>query len=279
MNPYISIVTVSLDAAATIDDSLLSVARQRAEFEFEHICVDGGSKDGTRALIDRRARQFSRIHRIFEPDRGIFDAMNKGLAASRGEYVLYLNADDFLVTEDTLARAMRDTAPGRTGNPDLILGDATMGIQGRFGFWRHRRVPPFLDRLRETGCYPVHQGQFTKRSLLTAIGGFDASQRLAADVNQFYDFDRMLRPTMRLLRFDVAFMQADGAANAGVRAMAQGTAEIYRAQARTRGRRKAAAMVAVKTLQSLSELRFGRCPQRRWFGRAPDDATSATPAS
>ena len=146
MDPFVSVVTVSLNAAATIGDTVASVALQRADFAIEHICVDGGSSDGTRLIIEQWARSRP-LKLVFEPDAGIFDAMNKGLRCARGEYVLFLNADDFLVRPDSLATALRGLLPGRTGNPDLIVGNVCMGELGTRGFWRHRRVPRLLGRL------------------------------------------------------------------------------------------------------------------------------------
>src|SRR5208282_1965968 len=69
--PLISIVTVALNAASSIEDTIASVSAQQVDFAVEHICVDGGSVDGTRAIIDRCASAV-RIVRIFEPDSGIF---------------------------------------------------------------------------------------------------------------------------------------------------------------------------------------------------------------
>jgi glycosyltransferase involved in cell wall biosynthesis len=261
----LSIVTVSLNAAATIERTLASVALQQLDFGVEHICVDGGSSDHTRAIIDRWALRDPRIIRIYEPDNGIFDAMNKGLRAAQGEYVLFLNADDFLVARDTLALTLAGCALGGAGNPDLILGDAVMGRIGQIGFWRHRRVPRQLGRVRGFGMYPVHQAQFSKRSLLEAVQGFDARLRLAADVNMYYDLERRFRPSTRLVGVDVAFMQAGGAANAGMKAVCLGSFEIYRHLSAEVGGAKAALMVSVKTLQSISEIRFGRCPHECWF--------------
>jgi glycosyltransferase involved in cell wall biosynthesis len=261
----LSIVTVSLNAAATIERTLASVALQEGAFGVEHICVDGGSSDDTRAIVDRWALLNPRIMRIYEPDKGIFDAMNKGLGASRGEYVLFLNADDFLVASDTLTCALAGCVHGCTDNPDLIVGDAVMGKVGRVGLWRHRRVPRLLGRVRGFGMYPVHQAQFTKRRLLEAVQGFDARLRLAADINQYYDLERRFLPSTRLVGADVAFMEAGGAANAGVKAVCRGTFEIYRHLSAEVGSAKAALMVFVKTLQSVSEIRFGRCPHDHWF--------------
>jgi glycosyltransferase involved in cell wall biosynthesis len=265
LNPFISIITVSLNAEATIEDTLASISLQQCSFDIEHICVDGGSTDRTRAVVNAWAQRAGHIRRIYELDHGIFDAMNKGLRAAKGEYVLFLNADDFLVAPDTLAKAMGAVRPGDERNPDLIAGDVSMGVPGGHGLWRHRRAPRTLARVRGTGLFPIQQGLFAKRQLLEQAGGFDARLKLGSDVNLFYDLERKINPTTHLLRADVAFMRAGGAANAGLRAAWLGTREIYAHLVPTRGVVRSAIMVLVKTLQSLSELRYGRCRHGRWF--------------
>lgn len=263
MQPLVSIVTVSLNAAQTIADTLASVAEQAAEFETEHIVVDGGSSDATRTIIDRWAAQSSRVRRIYEADTGIFDAMNKGLRVARGEYVLFLNADDFLAARNILARALEGVRPGAPDGPDLITCHVSMGRLGYSGLWRHRRVPRLLGRL--PGLFPIHQGQLIKRVLLAQLGGFDAHMRLASDVTFYYDLERRFRLKVRRLDEDLTFMRAGGAANAGLGAIVLGSKEIYRHLVPTRGVATAAAMVCIKSLQSLLELRYGKCPHERWF--------------
>jgi glycosyltransferase involved in cell wall biosynthesis len=272
--PLLSVVTVSLNAAASIADTIASVAMQQVDFGLEHICVDGGSVDATRSIIDGWAARSGRIVRIYEPDSGIFDAMNKGLRAAKGEYVLFLNADDFLVAANTLARVMSGVSPGAADGPDLIVGDVSMGELGRAGLWRRRRVPRLLGRLRGCGLFPLHQGQFTKRRLLNAIGGFDATLRFSSDVLQYYDLERRFRPSMRVVRTDVAFMRAGGTSNAGLKAMYRATKEFYKRLARTYSPLRAAVMVTIKTLQSATEVRLGRCPHARWFAAAIDSQRS-----
>jgi glycosyltransferase involved in cell wall biosynthesis len=265
MDLLLSIVTVSLNAEATIERTLASVALQEVDFGVEHICVDGGSTDRTRTIIDQWGLRSSHILRIYERDRGIFDAMNKGLRAARGEYVLFLNADDFLVARNSVALALAGCIFGGAGNPDLIVGDAVMGRIGRVGFWRHRRVPRSLGRIRGFGMYPVHQAQFSQRRLLEAVEGFDPSLRLAGDINQYYDLERRFKPSTRLVGADIAFMEAGGAANAGLGAVYRGSLEIYRHLSERVGGARASLMVLIKTLQSVSEVRFGRCPHEMWF--------------
>ena len=275
MGPFISVVTVSLNAEATIEDTIVSVFRQDATFSVEHICVDGGSNDATRNIIDGCVGKGIPIQRIYEPDRGIFDAMNKGLRAARGEYVLFLNADDFLAAPNTLAMAMESLTPGSPRNPDLVVGNVSMGRLGRNGIWRHRRVPKLLGRLRGCGLFPVHQGQFTKRCLLEAVGGFNARLRLSSDVIQFYDLERKFRPSIRFVRADVAFMRVGGASNEGLRVMYFATVEFYKHLRSSYSSFRATGMVIVKTLQSFMELRFGRCPHVRWFASAMGDSAAS----
>jgi glycosyltransferase involved in cell wall biosynthesis len=268
MDPFISIVTVSLNAATTIEDTIASVALQQTNFAIEHICVDGGSVDTTRAIIDHWASGTGRIVRVYEPDTGIFDAMNNGLRVARGEYVLFLNADDFLVAPKILANVAAGLSPGAPRNPDLIVGNVSMGDLESWGVWRHRRTPRLLGRLRGWGLYPLHQGQFTKRHLLNSIGGFNTELKISSDVIQYYDLERRFRPSIRFIPSDVAFMRAGGAANEGLAARYHATIEFYKHLSSTYSSPRAAAIVVVKTLQSLMEVRLGSCPHARWFAAA-----------
>lgn len=252
---------------------------QEWNFDVEHICVDGGSSDSTRTIIDQWAAHATHLRRVYEPDNGIYDAMNKGLRAAKGEYVIFVNSDDFFVSRNTLAMAMEGLSPGADDNPDLIVGPVAMGKLGRRGFWRHRRVPALLGRLRGSGLFPVQTGLFTKRRLLEASGGFDSSLRLASDVNLYYDLEREYRPSMRIIRSDVVFMRAGGASNGSLKAICLGTAEIYRHLSARHGFARAAAMVFIKTMQSLTELRYGQCPHERWFIRENDGAAKRDDAT
>jgi hypothetical protein len=140
-----------------------------------------------------------------------------------------------------------------------------MGVVGSHGLWRHRRAPRLLARMPGIGLFPIQQGLFAKRQMLEDAGGFDARLKLGSDVNLFYDLERKFKPKTQLLGADVAFMRAGGAANAGLRAVWLGTREIYGHLMPTHGVVRSVIMVLVKTLQSLSELRYGRCPHGRWF--------------
>ena len=263
--PFVSVVTVSLNAVGTIADTIASVSMQETAFAVEHICVDGGSTDGTRDLIDAWAARSDQIVRIYEPDTGIFDAMNKGLRVARGEYVVFLNADDFFVAPDSVANAMAGLQPGGQSNPDLVVGNVSVGTPGVWGVWRHLVVPGLLGRLRGWGLFPLHQAQFTQRSRLNSVGGFNAVLRSAADVIQYYELERRFRPTMRRLHRDVAFMRAGGKSNEGIGGRYRGLRELYGWLRETQPPARALVFVIVKSAQTLLGLRIGRCPHQRWF--------------
>jgi hypothetical protein len=126
-------------------------------------------------------------------------------------------------------------------------------------------VPRALTRLRGYGLSPPHQGMFGKRRLLESVGGFDPRLRYSGDLHQYYELERKFQLSMRLLSSEVAFMRAGGAATAGCGALLSGTLETYRHLRRTHRAGRAATMVLIKTLQTLSELRFGKLADRRWF--------------
>ncbi len=114
--PLVSIITVALNAAASIERTIDSVQAQSLP-SIEHIFVDGASTDGTLEIIRRKARP--QDYWISEKDRGISDAFNKGLAMARGRYLLILNADDWL-SRDQIERAV---AASRDTGADFAFGD------------------------------------------------------------------------------------------------------------------------------------------------------------
>lgn len=264
METIVSIVTVSLNAAATIRDTLDSVRRQEATFGIEHICIDGGSTDGTREIITEAADLNGKLIPLFEPDRGLFDAMNKGLRLAHGRYVLILNSDDFLIGSSCIADAFAQIDFTSTG-PDMVMCDVVMGHPDRFSMWRMRRVPRWLPNFPRLGAHPPHQGNFISRQLLLRAGGFDAEQRLAADTTQFYRLVHEFNATMVVSRTTVSFMRMGGASNRTLTSFSRGNKETYRFLRRYKSPTGAAVTVGVKMLQKLFEFRFGRLRKKNFI--------------
>lgn len=140
--PLFSIITVTYNASHTVDRTLRSVASQSCRL-YEHIIVDGASSDDTLRIVE--AAPGASLRRVLsEPDRGLYDAMNKGLGMARGDYLIFLNAGDKLHTSDTLQliadKIMDNDYPGIVYGQTDLVDDA-----GRRLGPRHLTAPPALS--------------------------------------------------------------------------------------------------------------------------------------
>lgn len=176
MKPSISVVTVSYNAATTIGDTLVSVARQGGA-DYEHVVVDGGSRDATMDVVQRHAH--SRLSARSEPDAGIYDAMNKGIARASGDYILFVNADDYLARNDALALAASRLA--ESGADCLFADTQFVGTDGRTARQRLYSAARFAPWWLRVGAQPPHPSMFMRRQLMCDLGGFDTSFRIAGD--------------------------------------------------------------------------------------------------
>lgn len=160
--PKFSVITVTYNAAGVLEDTIQSVISQTYH-HVEYIIVDGASTDGTMAIVDRYR---SRIHTVIsEPDKGLYDAMNKGMALATGDYLCFLNAGDCFHEDDTLQQ-MVHTLHG-TELPDVMYGNTAI-VDAEGHFLRMRRLSP-PDQLNwksfRQGMLVCHQAFFAKRSL------------------------------------------------------------------------------------------------------------------
>lgn len=178
----LSIITATWNSSETIADTLASLAQQTYT-EFEYIVIDGGSTDDTVAKI--KASGLRVDHLVSEPDRGIYDALNKGIALATGDYVGFLHSDDLLATEQSLAnlaKALTDT------QSDAIYADLQYVQKGDTNkVIRHWRSGAFDRKKMKYGWMPPHPTFYMRRSLYEQLGGFDLSYRIAAD------YDSLLR--------------------------------------------------------------------------------------
>ncbi|MGF1474609.1 MAG: glycosyltransferase family 2 protein [Geminicoccaceae bacterium] len=175
--PRVTIITVVFNARQTIERTIDSVQEQDFQ-DFEHVIVDGGSSDGTQDVLRARVRP----HDIWisEPDRGISDAFNKGVALARGDAVQFLNADDWL-SSGQLAIAV--DAMDAT-DADFVFGDLIFHQAGKPAFryrgepdyarWIHRHMPPLN-----------HPTALIKRQAFERVGLFDLNYRCAMDYEWF----------------------------------------------------------------------------------------------
>ena len=170
-SPLISIVTITYNAARELPATVESVLAQDFR-DFEHIVVDGASSDETLAVARRNPD--ARI--VSERDRGLYDAMNKGLRLARGKYVLFLNAGDAFHSSDTLSRY---ASYGRRGY-DIIFGDTVIvDADRRIKGPRHLSAPQQLPfESFSHGMLICHQAFMVRREIAPE---YDLAYRFSAD--------------------------------------------------------------------------------------------------
>lgn len=184
--PQLSVIIATYNVERTIERLLDSLAIQRFR-DFEIVLVDGGSSDRTLAILAERAPgEIACL--ISEPDKGIYDAWNKGLRVARGQWLAFIGADDYL------------------GNPDSLTRMQTMAASGRYNYLcgRARLVDMDGHQVRiygkamrpeglRAGMMVAHPGSWHARVLFDELGEFDTSYRIAGDL----DFLLRARPLLR----------------------------------------------------------------------------------
>lgn len=170
--PLVTVITAVLNGAGTIGDCIESVLRQDYPL-LEHIIIDGGSTDGT---IDVLREYEDRIALwISEPDRGVYDAWNKGLLLSHGEWVAFLGADDIF-----LPGAVRAYMELTLKNPDAEFLSSVVRLEHHGGYTRLFGDSWQWPRFLKVMC-TAHPGSMHKKSLFKDYGLYDTSYKITAD--------------------------------------------------------------------------------------------------
>ena len=178
----LSLITASYNSSRTIADTLRSVNAQTYP-KIEYLVVDGGSKDDTMAIVEREGEGVTSA--VSEPDKGIYDAYNKGLGRATGDVIGFINSDDYYCAPDVIESVMKafEDPTVEAVHADLVYvdPDKTDRIERH---WKSR--PATVENLRR-GFIPAHPTLFLTRAAYEKVGEYDTNYRLAAD----YDF--MLR--------------------------------------------------------------------------------------
>ena len=172
--PLISVITPVLDGERFIEDAIESVLVQQYP-RFEHVVVDGGSSDGTVEILKR----YKHLKWISEPDRGQSDAMNKGFEQSRGDVVVYLNADDYFEPD-----AFRAVMPHLRSGAQFVVGRVRVVREGAPAFIDDPKVE-LAEMLRwwEPHALPCNAaGYFYLREVQEAVGGFNVANHATMDI-------------------------------------------------------------------------------------------------
>lgn len=187
-----TVVTITFNAEAVLQRTLDSVLSQTYE-GVEHLIIDGASKDGTLAMAEaykQKSDESASEHKVIiqsEPDRGIYDAMNKGLTQASGDYVVFMNAGDCFPEADTLEQVVHRcklTELPTAELPGVLYGDTNLvDSEGRFLRPRTHRPPKQLNwRSFRKGMLVCHQAFYARTDIAKNLQ-FDTHYRFSADVD------------------------------------------------------------------------------------------------
>ena len=196
--PLITVITVVYNGEDYLEDTIKSVIEQDYQ-NVEYIIVDGGSKDDTLEII--RKYEHAIDYWVSEPDKGIYDAMNKGLTLCSGEWINFMNADDYFCNSSVLSRIDFKGADFIYGNVLMKDDDYFVRLGGKVD----------LQMLLRSSMTP-HQSVFVRRNVYRQLGLFDLNYKIAADyefsVRVFFnDYTCLYREV------DVAYMRMGGVSN------------------------------------------------------------------
>lgn len=220
----ISIITVCYQSGATLRQAIESVLSQQ-DADIEYIVVDGGSTDGTVAMLEGYGASISKW--VSEPDKGIYDAMNKGLLMATGDLVGFLHADDLLAHPRIIAQMAQAADELKA---DVVYGDLVyVQKENPHQVVRYWQSCAFEPKLLKRGWMPPHPTVYVRRHLYDTMGLFDLRFRIAAD------YDLMLRlfraPGLKTVYLPQVMvrMRVGGASNRSLKNIIRKSKEDYQA--------------------------------------------------
>jgi len=172
----VSIITVVLNRKKTIEDAIKSVLSQNYS-NIEYIVIDGWSRDGTLEVINKYKDKIAKI--ISEPDKGVFDAMNKGIKMASGEIIGILNADDFYTSDDVIEKVVETF---QEEDCDCLWGDLVyVDAKNTDKIIRYWKSSQFEPGKFKNGWMPPHPTFFVRKWVYEKYGGFNLDFPISAD--------------------------------------------------------------------------------------------------
>lgn len=204
----VSIITVAFNAFNTIRVALESVLAQDYP-DIEYIVVDGGSGDGTQDIVNEYSHKITKF--VSEPDKGIYDAMNKGIQLSTGDFIAFLNADDFYGHDKVVSSVVRVL---HESSADVLYGDLVYvdreDTNKIVRFWKSGDYKPgdFIG-----GWMPPHPTFFARRDLFVQFGSFNLKLKSSADYELMLRFIHKNKANVAYLPEVLVKMRIGGASN------------------------------------------------------------------
>ena len=203
----LSIITTTYNSAKTISDTLKSVKNQSYP-EIEHIIIDGASKDNTLKIVS----EFPHVVKVIsEPDKGIYDAMNKGIRVASGDVVGILNSDDFFTSNDVISSVVEAF---QKNNIDSVIGDIQFvnpdNLEKVVRYYSSEAWHPKRFRY---GFMPAHPSFYVKRKFYETLGLYETSYQIASDYDLLIRFLYKNGISYKYLNFPFVTMRTGGISN------------------------------------------------------------------
>ena len=250
----ILLITATYNSGKTVEDTLRSVLAQTYK-EIDYWVVDGGSKDDTMDIVRKYEPLFGgRLHWISEPDRGIYDAMNKGISHSTGDVVGILNSDDHFTSNDVLERVAAEMQADNT--LDAVYGDIHFikdGAPDRIV--RYYSSKPFRPFWLRFGFMPAHPSFYARREVFEKHGLYSLDYKIAADYDMMVRLFLKHRIKAKYMPMDFVTMLMGGLSTKGVRSRVVLVSEDVKA-CLTYGFYTNRFMISLKFLYKIFESRF-----------------------
>lgn len=248
----VSIITVAFNSAATIRDTIESVLSQDYP-QIEYIVVDGGSTDGTLDIVKEYGSRIDRL--VSEPDRGIYDAMNKGIELATGDVIGFLNSDDMYIDSKVVTQLM--TAMN-SQMADCVFADLIyVAPENTNKVLRYYNSARFKPSLFQYGWMPAHPTFFAKKTVYEKSGSFSLDYKIAADFEMLVRMLAVKNTSYAYLPKPIVRMRAGGISTAGLNHSLLLNREIVKA-CRANGINTNLAKVLLKIPIKLMELVHGR---------------------
>lgn len=210
----ISIITATYNSEATIADTINSVLSQDYS-DIEYLVIDGGSSDGTLDIVKANAPRFDgKLRWVSESDRGIYDAMNKGIRMATGDIIGILNSDDYYTSNDVLS-TYADAF--KTSKVDAVYGDIHFIREGQpHKIARYYSSKIFRPALLRFGFMPAHPSFYVRRSVYEQAEFYSLDYKIGADFEMMVRLFKKHRISYKYIQKDMVTMRMGGASTSGV---------------------------------------------------------------
>jgi glycosyltransferase involved in cell wall biosynthesis len=224
LNPKVSIITVCYNSEKTIEDTIKSVINQSYP-NIEYIVIDGVSNDNTLAIISKYKDKITKI--VSEKDKGIYDAINKGIRLATGDIIANLNSDDFYIDNNVIADVVATFENEKTDTlyADLYYVDA-VDTNKIVRYWKSKQ---YKEGLFLKGWMPPHPTFFVKKEVYQKYGLFDLQFKSAADYEIMLRFIHRFKTSIAYLPRVIVKMRVGGVSNANLKNRIKANQEDRRA--------------------------------------------------